>query len=339
MTRLAMCILVLALASTAVADTAQLLDHVRSDELSLILLLQVAGDISERDDDLIRNGFRVTNLRVGFKGELEDGFGYVILGSFVKSPALLDAAGHLRLNRALRVRAGAFKSPFSAEFLTPAGNLDFRQRSQAATLLSPGRQVGVQLDGSLAESERARLRYAAGLFNGNGLAASNDDENVLSALRVSYARDSSDDEDGFDLGVNVVHSRDANAPLGATLSGSFFATGFSGERVLGGVDATARRGSWKLGVEILGGRFFPEGGVRVDASGYQATLGHSLNESWELLLRWDTLRARGLLEDSSLLVAGVNVEPRPLIRLQLNAYLPVEGDSGARVGASAQLAF
>jgi phosphate-selective porin len=72
-----------------------------------------------------------------------------------------DAFVNVRGARALEVKAGRFKVPFSRERLTSLANLDFVHRSHAAAILAPGRAVGVMAHGKLAGR---RLGYEAGVF-------------------------------------------------------------------------------------------------------------------------------------------------------------------------------
>jgi hypothetical protein len=51
------------------------------------------------------------------------------------------------VDKAIRVRAGRFKVPFSLEETTGVKHLDFVDRSLAATQLAPGRDVGVMAHG------------------------------------------------------------------------------------------------------------------------------------------------------------------------------------------------
>lgn len=76
-----------------------------------------------------------------------------------------DVFADVRANRAIQVRAGHFKLPFSREQLTGAGDLDFIDRSRAADLLAPGRSLGVSVHGRVA---RRILGYEVGSFVGDG---------------------------------------------------------------------------------------------------------------------------------------------------------------------------
>lgn len=62
------------------------------------------------------------------------------------------------------LRIGHFKKPFSLEFQTSDTEIYFAERSMGA-FLSPGRDVGVMLSGSLLNNH---IYYATGLFNADG---------------------------------------------------------------------------------------------------------------------------------------------------------------------------
>src|SRR5204862_838038 len=76
-----------------------------------------------------------------------------------------DVFADVRANRAIQLRAGHFKVPFSREQLSGAGDLDFIDPSRAADLLAPGRSVGVAVHGRLA---RRIVGYEVGSFIGDG---------------------------------------------------------------------------------------------------------------------------------------------------------------------------
>jgi hypothetical protein len=131
---------------------------INSEAFNLGVLVQVVGEAADSWDN-VNNGVALANARVVMQGRLDSGVGYVVRTSLTKSPAMLDANLSLTTSPALRFTAGAFKSPFSVEFLIPASAIDFVNRSQVATLLAPGRQVGVEISGEL-----ARISYRLGAF-------------------------------------------------------------------------------------------------------------------------------------------------------------------------------
>jgi phosphate-selective porin len=63
--------------------------------------------------------------------------------------------------RAVRVRAGRFKGPFSLDYTTSSTNLDFIDRSRVANRLAAGRDEGVMAHGRLWDE---RVKYEVGMF-------------------------------------------------------------------------------------------------------------------------------------------------------------------------------
>ncbi len=90
-----------------------------------------------------------------------------------KSRAMLrDAWVELRLNRALRLRLGQFKRPFSALELRGRSSLEVISRGPANGLLIEDlgfgdRDLGLQISGDFGRSKR-QVSYALGAFNGTG---------------------------------------------------------------------------------------------------------------------------------------------------------------------------
>jgi len=76
---------------------------------------------------------------------------------------LKNAYLELRLAKALRIRGGHFKLPFSPEFLTSAAKTDFGERSMLVDALGLDRDWG-----GVALGEIGRVRYEAGVFQGDG---------------------------------------------------------------------------------------------------------------------------------------------------------------------------
>jgi phosphate-selective porin OprO/OprP len=76
-----------------------------------------------------------------------------------------DAFVNVNAARALEIRAGRFKMPFSLDQLTGAMDLDFAYRSLAASSLAPGRDVGATVHGRFAGRV---VHYEAGWFRRGG---------------------------------------------------------------------------------------------------------------------------------------------------------------------------
>jgi hypothetical protein len=121
----------------------------------------------------------IRRARVILSGDPLSTLSYTFQVDVVKRPYLMDAAITWKFSRSLRVTAGQFKIPFSAESLI-SDNLNLPiARSRAVNGLSPGRDTGVQardtglqLAGSLYAGKDPLLDYAAGVFRGQTLVES-----------------------------------------------------------------------------------------------------------------------------------------------------------------------
>jgi hypothetical protein len=128
--------------------------RIKSPVFNIGALIQVVGSYENDRPIPPRNGFVLANSRLRVNGELDGNWGYYVQFSLTKAPAFLDANIHLApWGPWADFKAGAFKTPFSAEFLISASKTDFVNRAQVVTALSAGRQVGFQCSGS----DRRRL--------------------------------------------------------------------------------------------------------------------------------------------------------------------------------------
>ena len=76
---------------------------------------------------------------------------------------LKNAYLEYRFAKAFRIRGGHFKLPFSPEFLTSVAKTDFVERTMLVDALGLGRDWG-----GVALGEIGRIRYEAGVFQGDG---------------------------------------------------------------------------------------------------------------------------------------------------------------------------
>lgn len=119
--------------------------------------------------------------RIGVSGALFDRLEFEVSGELGdERRPWRDAFVNVRGARALEVKAGRFKVPFSRERLTSLSDLDFVHRSHAAATLAPGRAVGVMAHGKLAGR---RLGYEVGAFGPDA-----EDGNVTSELTDVHVR-------------------------------------------------------------------------------------------------------------------------------------------------------
>jgi hypothetical protein len=121
----------------------------------------------------------IRRARVIVSGESVSKLSYTFQVDVVKRPYVMDAALTWKFARSIRVTAGQFKIPFSTESLT-SDNVNIPiARARAINGLSPGRDtgvqgrdVGLQVAGSLYGGKEPLVEYAAGMFRGQTLVES-----------------------------------------------------------------------------------------------------------------------------------------------------------------------
>jgi phosphate-selective porin OprO/OprP len=97
------------------------------------------------------------------EGSLGKWLGFRIKGEFAgDSATLAEAYADLRFDPAYTLRVGKFKAPVGLERLQSSSSLAMLERAYP-TELAPNQDIGVQLQGELAQGE---VTYAVGAFNG-----------------------------------------------------------------------------------------------------------------------------------------------------------------------------
>ena len=139
------------------------------------------------------DSFSIKRARVKFTGNLDERFSFKIQGETAESEKvptttetafLLDAYMECRLNETLKIRTGQFKIPMSAEALTPATKSDLINKYQFILQMFPSkcRDIGVMASGKFSGN---KIAYSAGVFNGSGPNAADNDESSFYASRLT----------------------------------------------------------------------------------------------------------------------------------------------------------
>ncbi len=166
---------------------------------------------------------------------------------------LLDAWVRYKFNQLANVQAGQFKIPFSQENLADDRYYDFIDHSQIGCYLVPdrgnggnGRDLGVQFDGTYAESsERKWVQYAVAVVNGNGIDYSDTNKNkdVVGRVVVYPLKDLS-------LGASVYRGHETSVGYAHDAEGGEIAyvhdPFFAKAEYIAGVDNTTDRNGWYL---------------------------------------------------------------------------------------------
>jgi phosphate-selective porin OprO/OprP len=148
------------------------------DTARIDLRVKLHADQRSFSPDLRRvDRFDFRRARFGIEGDIKDNaIEYELEYDFREEDyPLRDAFVDIRALRAVQIRGGKFKLPFSREELTGVANLDFAFRSRAADQLSPGRSFGGMVHGRVLDR---RMQYQVGLFREDGENARRDPERL-----------------------------------------------------------------------------------------------------------------------------------------------------------------
>lgn len=262
-------------------------------------LFQFVGDFqSERMSGY--NGFTTTNLRFRFSGELDNNYGYLFWVNFVPSPKLLDAKMYYKFSENFILDLGQFKAPFSTEYLISEHNIDFVNRSQVASTLSLGRQTGLQARGNITSKF---LKYAVGVFNGNGINNSNNNKHLMYVGRVLYSQ----------LEANTGYSFSVN---GAITKNSV-AGNIEDQMNLGG-DFRITMDRLFISSEYISSKK-EIAGASITDNGFHATLGYKVKKNMQALFRYDAFNPGAVgINDSNYFILGYNVWPTSATEFQIN---------------------
>ncbi len=293
-----------------------ILARFRQPGLRVNALIRAFGDY--QPDRVARgtNGFQVFEARLGIAGELDGGWRYQLQTGVTRAPALLDVRVGKRFSPSFLVDVGRFKADFSREWIRAISDADFAGRSSVALALAPARQMGVQARKTLRDG---RVELAAGAYNGNATHTGNDDNNLMFVGRIGtwLMKPGPGMEGGWEIALNGATSRDSNAPVGNIVST------YGGRRHVYGAETWRRAERWMFGAEYIRAELDSSSGARFVPEGWQGTVGYSLDADDQLLLRWDVLRADGLVGDVDDLVVGWNHWPSRATQLQLNWFVPL----------------
>jgi phosphate-selective porin O/P len=151
--------------------------------------VRVQGDVLLwNDPGSVEDRFQWGSRRLGVDGEIFNRVQFQVERAFTEDDdddtPWRDVFVDVRINRALQVRGGRFKLPFSLERNTSRDQLDFVQRATAVRALSPARDTGVMLHGRVAER---LVGYEVGVFQHADGFDLTDDPNSWSALGATLA--------------------------------------------------------------------------------------------------------------------------------------------------------
>ena len=131
-------------------------------QVRIDLHARVQADVSlQEESDAASDRLGWGNRRIGVDGVLFKRVEFQIEREFSDVEPWRDVFADVRMHRALRVRAGHFKVPFSMERTTSDFDLDFIARAASVTDISPGRETGIMLHG---RGPRRFFEHEVGVF-------------------------------------------------------------------------------------------------------------------------------------------------------------------------------
>jgi phosphate-selective porin len=150
---------------------------------------RLQGDILLWNDAVpIADRFSWGSRRLGVGGELFNRVQFQVERAFQDDDdddtPWRDVFVDVRISRALQIRGGRFKLPFSLERNTSRDELDFLQRATAVRALSPARDTGIMVHGRLVDRI---VGYEIGVFQRADGFELTDDPNAWSAMGATLA--------------------------------------------------------------------------------------------------------------------------------------------------------
>ena len=144
--------------------------------------MQIRYQLRVSDGDIEEATLRLRRARLGISGHVgSERVGYKLLLSALDDRAALDAYVQYAVRGGLFLRVGQYKTRFTRGFITSSTRLAFVERSRVIEGYRYGRDIQVGLRGTLAGQ---RFGYHAGLGNGSGPNARNDNLDVDANVRL-----------------------------------------------------------------------------------------------------------------------------------------------------------
>ena len=281
------------------------------------------------------DAFRARTARLRLGGTVNR-LEYVLQTDFSSPSVLLDAYARLPLTNRLRLTAGLFKAPFSAEVLTSRSDILFAERARVVNALAPARQAGVTLGGPVLPN---RLSVTLGAFNGTRGLTPNDNDHFLYVGRVQGQIPVG--EERLRVGTNAAYSVDDDVNLGGVGRADY-----AGTRFLFGVDARYETDRWLVEGELETAALDPDAEQAAvptssDPFGLYLAGGVDVAPDHQLLARFDHFDpdVPEQVAPDDQLTLGYNYEPSSVLRVVLNYQTPTDVLSDGFLTARLQVAL
>ena len=142
-------------------------------------------EMPEVGDDV--GSFRIRRAKTKFEGWVySKNLTYELQANWPSDLVLEDATMNYDFqgDKSVQLRFGQFKVPFGRQELTSSGSQEFVDRSAVSNTFARGRDIGIQLWGT---PLGGKLDWRVGLFNGNGINTSrNDNDKYQTNARLTF---------------------------------------------------------------------------------------------------------------------------------------------------------
>ncbi|MBU3956197.1 OprO/OprP family phosphate-selective porin [bacterium] len=214
------------------------------------------------------DSFAIKRARVKFTGNLDERFSFQLLAETAVTPLLLDAYMECKMSDALKIKTGQFKIPLSAEALASATKQDLINKYQFISQMLPStcRDIGVMASGEFPEN---KISYSAGVFNGSGPNAADNDGNSFYVARLTAKPLAK-----IKAGVGFAGSHETVSGDSKIETALIATPGFASyEKQIAQADLEFKQGGISLKAEYIAGNYSPDDSTikGVNAAGFGVT--------------------------------------------------------------------
>jgi len=274
-----------------------------------------------------KDSFSIKRARVKFTGNLDERFSFKIQAETAESEKvptttetafLLDAYVVCGLKDALKIKTGQFKIPMSAEALASSTKSDLINKYQFISQMFPSkcRDTGIMAEGKFSGN---KIAYSAGVFNGSGPNAADNDDNSFYVARLAAKV-----SQAINAGIGYAGSHETaggNSKIEtALITNPAFA---SYEKRIAQADVEFKRDDISLKAEYITGSYAPDNStVEITAAGFGVTGSYFvIPKKLSVAARYEEYDPDDSVtdvKDVKWMALGLNYSPAKKVRLQVN---------------------